>query len=103
MALINITEFSELARDVTGQYVSIGVYNSNTVVDDVTGITATSQQSSAFATTTGFVQLNPDIDVRVAVGENPTAAATGTRIPAGAIIMLGVPRGGAHKLAVRTA
>lgn len=103
MALINITEFSELARDVTGNYVSTGCYNQHTISYDLASLDGTSEQAQVFASTTGFLQLNVDADVRFAIGTNPTATATGTRLPSGAILIIGVPRNKSFRLAARTA
>ena len=103
MALISITEFSELARDVTGNYVPTGCFNEHTVAYEIASLTSSSQLGQVFASTTGFLQLNVDDATRFAIGTNPTAEADSTRLPAGAVLIIGVPRGKSYRLAARTA
>jgi hypothetical protein len=102
MAILNITELKELAKDNMDRYVPVGNHAAATV-QEVTGITATPQQSSAFQSTTGFVRLNADVNIRYAVGTNPTAASTSTRLAADVLEVIGVPRNKDYKISVRTA
>ena len=102
MAIFNITELKELGRDNMGQYIPVGNHGGATV-QEVDTITSTAQQSSAFQSSTGFIRLNADIDIRYAVGTNPTAGATGTRLAADVLEIIGVPRNKSYKISVRTA
>ena len=102
MSIFNITEMKELGRDNMGNYIPVGNHGSVTT-QEITAVSATPQQSAAFQTQTGFVRLNADVNVRYAIGTNPTAAATSTRLPADVTEIIGVPRNKSYKISVRTA
>ena len=102
MTILNITELKELGKDNMDRYVPVGNHAGATV-QEITGITSSPQQSSAFQSTTGFVRLNADIAVRYAVGINPTAGATSTRLAADVLEIIGVPRNKDYIISVRTA
>lgn len=102
MAILNITEMKELAKDNMDRYVPVGNH-AGVTVQEITSITATPQQSSAFQSSTGFIRLNADIDVRYAIGTNPTAGATSTRLAADVLEIIGVPRNKNYIISVRTA
>ena len=103
MAIFNITEATELAKDNMDRYVPAIKYDDDTVVQEITTITSTQQQSAVFQSSTGFIRLNADINVRYAVGTNPVATATSTRIAADVLEVIGVPRNKNYKISVRTA
>jgi hypothetical protein len=102
MAILNITELKELGKDNMGQYIPVGNHGGVTV-QEVTSITSSPQQSSAFQSSTGFIRLNADIDIRYAIGTNPTAGATSTRLAADVLEIIGVPRNKNYIISVRTA
>jgi len=104
VAIFNITETHGLTT-AQGQtpYFAPVAYMGAVTMQELTGVSATPQQSSAFQTKTTLVRLNADINIRYAVGENPTADATSTRLAADVIEYIGVPRGKSFKISVRTA
>ncbi len=57
-----------------------------------------SNPSVAFGSKTTAIRLNADVDCRYAIGSNPTATPTSTRLPAGAIDYVGCAPG--DKIAV---
>jgi hypothetical protein len=86
-----------------GNYIPVGKHDEDVTVQEITSITATPQQSSAFQSSTGFIRLNADINVRYAIGTNPTAGATSTRLAADVLEIIGVPRNKSYIISVRTA
>jgi hypothetical protein len=104
MAILNITECHGLttAQGQVPYFVPVA-YQGVVTLQEITSITATPQQSSAFQTKTTLIRLCADIDIRYAVGTNPTAGATGTRLAADVLEYVGVPRGQSFKISVRTA
>ena len=102
MAILNITEVRELSRDQTGQYIPVANHGSATI-QEITGITSSAKESSAFKTETCFLRLNADINVRYVVGTAPSATATSTRLPADVTEIIGIPRGKNFLISVRTA
>ena len=103
MAAINITECKGPVT-VQGQtpfYAPVAYFGTVTC-QEVTSLTATPQQSSAFQAKTAFLVLVADVAVRFAVGTNPTAGATSTRLPADVVFVIGVPAGQSFKISVRT-
>lgn len=104
MAILNITECKGPVT-VQGQvpfYAPVASHNTVTI-QEVTAITSTAQQSSAFQANTAFIRLCADIAIRYSVGTNPTATATSTRLPADVVEYVGVPAGESFKISVRTA
>ena len=100
MAILNITGAKELARDQTGQYVPVRM--TGATVQEITGITATPQSSSAFQPSTGFIRLYSDIAIRYALGTNPTAGATSTPLAADVLEIIGISRNKNIIISVRT-
>lgn len=96
MALIDITEYSELA--VTGAGFKVMAGQEPSLKNQQVSIGGTSAQSTAFGDTTRFVRIHTDSACRVAIGTNPTASSTSMRIGAGGTEYLGVMPG--LKLAV---
>jgi hypothetical protein len=96
MAILDITEYSELALTGRGQLVMSGQEPS--LLNQQVAIGATSQQSSAFSDTTRFIRIHADASCRVAIGASPTASPASMRIGAGGTEYLGVRPG--LKLAV---
>lgn len=96
MAILDITEYSELATTGTGHRVPSGQEPSLT--NQQVSIGGASAQSAAFRDTTRFVRLHADVACRIAIGTNPTASSTSMRIGAGGTEYLGVTPG--LKLAV---
>lgn len=102
MAVLNITELKELAKDNMDRYVPVANH-ADATIQEIDGITVTPQQSLAFQSKTGFLRLNADINVRYVIGLDPTALATSTRLAADVLEVIGVPRNKAYKISVRTA
>lgn len=75
----------------------------NPTEQEITALSATPQQSSAFQSDTSVVYICADVAIRFRVGTNPTAAATSTRLPADVVYVFGVPSGQSYKISVRTA
>lgn len=85
---------SRLARDEFG--IPAPVIGLGASQDVAVG--ASSAQSTALGASTTMVRLVSTVDCRVALGENPTATATSTLLPAGCPEVFAVqPR---HKVAV---
>lgn len=107
MANLSITEYHELARDISGYKIPAGQVPAN-VYQNIT-FTTSSVQSAAFSEAeqkgTYIVRIVSDVDARVAFGADPTAVASGpsatTLLKAGAAEFFGVTPG--HKVAVITA
>lgn len=98
MALLDVSEFSKLARDATGTPTTAGLYPQ--VAQQQVAIGGGSLQSSAFDLNTRFIRVHADAICRVAIGSNPTAAGTSMRMAAGQTEYFGVLPG--HKIAVIT-
>jgi hypothetical protein len=96
MAVLDISEYRDMARDSRGHGVPTGVEPSQTLQQ--VSIGGTSTQSSALGGSTRFVRLHADVACRVQIGSNPTASATSMRLAAGATEFFGVIPG--HKIAV---
>lgn len=95
---VDISEYTNLARDAQNNVVHAGVEPATAVQQVSQG--GSSTQSAAFSSTTSFVRVHADSAVRIAFGANPTASASSPRMPAGATEFFGVRPG--HKLAVIT-
>lgn len=104
MALLNITEINGLTEGF-GQirYFMPAASHNGVTVQEIGTITATPQQSSAFAAGTTLLRICADIDVRYALGTNPTAGAGSTLLPADVVEIVGVPKGASWKISVRSA
>lgn len=103
MAILNIVEARELARDITGQYIPVMKHSTDTVVQEITGINATPQSSSIFDSLTSFIRINSDIDIRFLITVAGTAGATSARLAADVTEIVGVPRNKDYIISVRTA
>jgi hypothetical protein len=96
MAILDITEYSELATTGSGHRVMAGQEPS--LVNQQVAIGPVSEQSLPFGDTTKFIRIHADAACRVAVGSDPTASSASMRVGAGGTEYLGVQPG--IKLAV---
>lgn len=96
MALLEVTELSELSKTGIGSQVMAG--QMPWIAHQQVAIGASSAQSQAFSDTTRFIRIHTDVTCRVAFGNNPTASSTSMRMTAGNTEYLGVTPG--HKVAV---
>ena len=96
MAILDITEYSELAVTGAGHRVPAG--QEPCLLNQQVAIGAGSVQSAALGDTTRFIRIHADVACRIALGSNPTASSTSMRIGAGGTEYLGVLPG--LKLAV---
>lgn len=97
MAVLDITEFSVVARTPQGDVLPTGRWPAT---NQQVAIGGASAQSAAFGGATTFVRVHTDAACRIAIGANPTAAASSPRMAAGATEYFGVIPG--DKLAVIT-
>lgn len=98
MAILDVTEYASLALDAQGRHILVGKEPSITTQQVAIG--GGSTQSVALQGHTKFVRLHTDAACRVAIGPNPTAAATSMRMAANQTEYLGVNPG--DKIAVIT-
>jgi len=91
MAVVDITEYAELAVAGRGQMIMAGQEPS--LLNQQVGIGGTSVQSAAFTDVTKFVRIHAEAPCRIAVGSNPTASAASMRMVAGGTEYLGVVPG----------
>lgn len=97
MALLDITEYSQMATDAAGRLLPAGKEPGKYQQVAIGGASA---QSNAFGEQCTFVRVHTDANCRIAFGSNPTAAATSSRMAAGATEFFGVKSG--DKVAVIT-
>lgn len=97
MALLDITEYSQMAYDAAGRLLPAG---KEPGAYQQVSIGGSSAQSAAFGGQCTFIRVHTDAACRIAIGSNPTAAATTPRMAAGATEFFGVKAG--DKLAVIT-
>ena len=102
MPICNITEFQELPADLNRRYAQ-AASAPVLAVQEITGLTATPQQSSAFNKQTCFVRIVADVAIRYTVHPSDTATATSTRLPAEAVEIIGLPTNKSYRISVRTA
>lgn len=88
MASIYITEYRRMALDGISRIIPTGMEPS--LATQKVTIGASSTQSAVFNKDTSFVMINADAACSVAFGDNPTADATKTRIPADGTLFFGV-------------
>lgn len=88
MAILDVTEYAELAYAGTGHRIPAGQEPS--VRHQQVAIGATSVQSQVFMDTTRFIRIHSDVACRIAIGVNPTASAASMRVVAGGTEYLGV-------------
>ena len=98
MALLDITEYQNLAQDDNGNRIAAG--REPSLGNQQVAIGGGSLQSAALGGVTRFVRLHADATCRIAFGVNPTAAATSQRMVAGQTEYFGVQPG--IKIAVIT-
>jgi hypothetical protein len=91
MALLDITEYDNLAYDRLGKVIMVGLEPSQSNIQVAVG--SATAQSVALGDKTRFVRLHSDVACRVAFGSNPTASATSMRLGAGSTEYLGVQPG----------
>lgn len=96
MAVLNITEYSHLARDGSGALIPAGLEPG--LDEQSLTIGGSSIQSAAFNANTKFIYVFAQDACALAIGVNPTAVATHKRMAAGQGLWFGVF--GGHKLAV---
>lgn len=96
MAVLDISEYSELARDVNRNILAAG--EEPALTHQQVAVGGSTAQSSAFGTQTQFVRLHTDVPCRVEFGVDPTAASTSKRLAANSTEYFGVTPG--QKLAV---
>lgn len=96
MAILDITEYSDLAVTGAGHKVMAG--QEPCLLNQQAAIGASSVRSAAFGDTTRFIRIHADAACRIAIGSNPTASSASMRIGAGGTEFLGVLPG--LKLAV---
>ena len=97
MSSLNITEYSNLSRDIGGS-ISPPVQEPSQATQTVT-FTVSSVQSSEFASNTKIIRLVSDADCRISVGVNPVSDSDSTIVPAGSVEYFGVKMSG-YKLSV---
>ncbi len=91
MAIINITEFSDISKDSGGNPVLVGDM-SIVIASSIT--TFTTAASKALDTRTRFIRVIADADAYIIVGDSPTATASDTRLEANVAEYFGVqPKG----------
>lgn len=98
MAVVDITQYTQLAADQSGKPIPVGMEPG--IANIQVAIGGSSAQSAAMDNNTRFVRVHTDAACRIAFGANPTAAATSQRMAAGQTEYFGV-RGG-EKIAVIT-
>ena len=88
MAVLDITEYGEIATTRKGETVMAGVEPSTT--NQQVSITGSSLQSVVLSDTTKFVRIHCDAACRVKFGVNPVADANSMRLAASGTEYLGV-------------
>ena len=91
MSLLDIREYTTLAKDQDGRPLAAG--QEPAAAGQQVTFTATAGQSAAFGSTTRFVRLHANGNCRILFGDNPTATATSPRMAAGASEYFGVAPG----------
>lgn len=91
MAILNVTEYTSVAKDKFSNRIPVGQEPANATQDVSVG--AGSTQSNAFAATTRMVRVVADVDSRILFGSNPTATSTSILVVAGQAEYFGVEPG----------
>lgn len=99
MATLYIAEYANQGRDTAG-YTVQGVAQEPCNTEQTVAIGAGSVQSNAFQSGTTLIRVHTDAICSIAIGSNPTAAATNKRLAANATEYFGVRPG--DKIAVIT-
>lgn len=98
MAFLYIREHSAQGRDIAS-YQQQGVPLYPSVAEQAVAIAVGSTQSATLNANTTIVWLCADTVCSIAVGANPTAAATNWRIPANVPVVIAVPANSGFKIA----
>lgn len=88
MAILDVTEYAELAYAGTGHRIPAG--QEPCLRQQQVAVGASSAQSQPFLDAVRFIRIHSDVAARIAIGVNPTASATSMRIVAGGTEYLGV-------------
>jgi hypothetical protein len=80
MAVLYITEFERVGRDAEGHQMPLGV--TPVVANQTVAIGSSSAQSAALNGKTRMVRIHTDAICHVAIGSNPTATTSLTRLAA---------------------
>jgi hypothetical protein len=91
MAIVDISEYKELARDNAGTLIAAGKEPST--VNQQVPVTGASLQSQPLLDTTRFVRVHTDTACRVEFGGSPVASASSKRMAAGQTEFFGVTPG----------
>lgn len=92
MAQLVVTAYKELAHDLNGNTVMVGV-EPNIGGEDM-DFTSGQTVSGTFPAEASFLYLNSDTDCRVSTGTNPTATTSSVlRLPANAGLFIGIMEG----------
>ncbi len=97
MAIVDITEYSQMATDAAGRLLPAGKEPGAYQQVAIGGAHA---ESAAFGEQCTFIRVHADAACRIAIGASPVAATTTPRLAAGATEFFGVKAG--HKLSVIT-
>lgn len=100
MATLYVTEYSSLAWVGRTPTQLMQAPGSPAAAQQTVAIGGSSAQSAEFGTTTTLIRVHTDAICSIAIGPNPTAAATAQRMAAGATEYFGVQTG--DKIAVIT-
>lgn len=95
---LDISHYREIARDVLGSSVQAG--REPALSTDQVVIGAGSLQSAPFPDNCALIRVHAAVTCRIAIGADPTAAATSPRMAAGQTEFFGVMPG--HRIAVIT-
>ena len=90
MAVLNITEYEELARDSQGNVILAG---KEPRVTSQSVTYTTSAQSAAFNGKTRYIRVVADAVAYLDFGSNPTSTTSDTRLPSGVVEFYGVEPG----------
>ena len=97
MSNLNITEYANLGRDVSGYVIPVGEAEELAVQN--VSFTTSSVQSSAFNAKTRFIRVVADVDTKISFGLNPTASATTMTLPSGTVEYFGIKPGKSYIVA----
>lgn len=92
MASLYVAEFDRLAS-AASTVLDAPVFPYPPLAEQKVTFTGTAGASAAFSTATRFIQISSDGICSVAVGDNPTATTSNTRLVAGQLICIGVKPG----------
>ena len=98
MSKLYITEYSEIARDITANLLPLP--KEPPVAEQVIDIGPSSVQSNNLHENTRFVRLNAAANCSIAIGDNPTATNNSRRISANSTVFFSIPTDTAVSIAV---